>query len=146
MRARRATALVVTTPITIARSEPARRTLVDLVPPFLKWLQFVRERSPHTVAAYGYDLQAFMEFSRRASLVYPDAVSVQAIEVFVAWLRQERGASAPTANRHLHALRTFWRFAIRERQAITNPAAEAFLLRIERKLPRYLSIAEQNGS
>jgi site-specific recombinase XerD len=128
MRPRRTLALVPTTPITIAQAEASRRTMADLVPPFLKWLQFVRERSPHTVAAYGFDLQAFLEFNRRASLVYPDDVTVQAIEVFIAWLRQERGASAATANRHLHALRTFYRFAIRERQAITNPAAEAFLL------------------
>jgi site-specific recombinase XerD len=143
VRARRSKALVVTTPITIARSEPTRCTVADLVPPFLKWLEFVRERSPHTVAAYGFDLQAFLEFSRRASLVYPDDVSVQAVEVFIAWLRQERRGSAATANRHLQALRTFYRFAIRERQAVTNPAAEAFLLKTERKLPRYLAIAEQ---
>jgi site-specific recombinase XerD len=131
-------------PITLTLAGPSpRKTIRDMVPPFLTWLRFVRERTINTVTAYRFDLDAFTEFCDRAHLTYPDEVTVQAIEVFMAWLRQERGASAATTNRHLHAVRSLYCFLIRERQATTNVAAEAFLLKTERKLPRYLTIATQ---
>jgi len=117
---------------------------------FLSWLKFVRERSDATVAAYGFDLSAFLRFCTEGGLVRPVDVKVKHVELYMAWLRQTPNRkrrpglhSAATANRHLGALRTFFKFLDREEVITRNPAAHAFMLRTGRRLPTYLTIPEQ---
>jgi integrase/recombinase XerD len=119
------------------------RTLAEYAPVFLKWLSFVRQRSENTVRSYGEDLKTFLGFCEQAGLSKPDDVSFRHLEFFLGWLQKERGLKATSANRHIHALRTFWRWMIREEITHRNPAAEVFLLATHKKLPNYLNIAEQ---
>jgi site-specific recombinase XerD len=120
-----------------------RATLVEIVPPFLSWLAFVRRRSENTVKSYSYDLKVFLEFAAEAKLRRPDDVTFRHLEFFLGWLQTTRGARASTANRSLHALRTLWKYLSREGLATTNPAADTFMLPTEKTLPEYLSVAEQ---
>ena len=120
-----------------------RATLGEVVPPFLSWLAFVRRRGENTVKSYGYDLKTFLEFAQEAKLRRPDDVTFRHLESFLGWLQTTRGASASTANRSLHALRTLWKYLSREGLATGNPAADTFLLPTAKKLPTYLSVAEQ---
>ncbi len=119
------------------------RTLRQFVPRFLQWFALVRGRAPNTVVSYQHDLRTFLQFCERAGLEHPDQVSFREIEVYIGWLRQERGLAESTANRHLNALRTFWRFLTREGFARSNPAADVFSLKEPERLPKYLSIPEQ---
>lgn len=119
------------------------KTLADMVPLFLRWFQFVRMRSPNTVAAYGWDLRIFLEFAQKAKLELADDVRFQYIEFYLGYLRAERGSAVATANRHLHTLRAFWRYLVREGLATGNPAADVFVLPKEHRLPKYLTIPQQ---
>lgn len=119
------------------------RTLRALVPSFLQWLALVRRRSPHTVAGYGHDLQSFIGFCDRAELAEPAAVTFQHIEFYLGWVQTERNLKATSANRHLHCLRTFWTYLVREGLATTNPAADCFPLPTHKQLVGYLTIPEQ---
>jgi site-specific recombinase XerD len=112
---------------------------------FLKWLSFVRQRRENTVRSYGEDLKTFLRFceSEPVGLSKPDDVRFQHLEFYLGWLQKERGLKASSANRHLHALRTFWGWMVREEITTRNPAAQVFLLATQKKLPSYLSIAEQ---
>ncbi len=123
--------------------EADRDTLRALVPPFLTWLRFVRERSENTVDAYGHDLAAFLAFCDRGRLVRPDDVRPRHVDVFLAWLRQERGLKASSVNRHVHAVRSFYRWLVREDLATRNPAEGAVMLKAPRRLPKYLTVHEQ---
>jgi site-specific recombinase XerD len=122
---------------------PCDRTLAEYAPVFLKWLGFVRQRRETTVRSYGEDLKTFLGFCEQISLATPDAVSFRHIEFYLGWLQTERGLKASSANRHLHALRTFWKWMVREELATKNPAAEVYLLPYRKKLPSYLTIPEQ---
>jgi site-specific recombinase XerD len=122
---------------------PRDRTLADYVPVFLKWLSFVRQRRENTVRAYGEDLKTFLGFCETAALSKPDDVTFRHLEFFVGWLQKERALKASSANRHIHALRTFWFWMVREEITTRNPAAQVFLLAMQKRLPNYLSIAEQ---
>ena len=122
---------------------PRNRTMAEYAPVFLKWLSFVRQRRENTVRGYGEDLKTFLRFCEEAGLSKPEDVSFQHIEFYLGWLQTERGLKASSANRHLHALRTFWVWLGRHKLATTNPAAEVFVLPTPKKLPNYLSIAEQ---
>ncbi len=119
------------------------RTLAEYAPGFLKWLGFVRQRRENTVRSYGQDLETFLGFCASAGLVRPDDVTFRHLEFYLGWLQTERGLKASSANRHLHALRTFWRWLVREEITGRNPAAQVFLLPTHKKLPGYLSIPEQ---
>ena len=119
------------------------RTLTEMVPLFLRWFQFVRMRSPNTVASYGFDLRIFLEFAQKAKLELADDVRFQHIEFYLGYLRAERGSAVATANRHLHTLRAFWRYLVREGLATGNPAADVFVLPKEYRLPKYLTIPQQ---
>ena len=90
------------------------RTLADYAPVFLKWLSFVRQRRENTVRSYGEDLKTFLRFCERAGLAKPDDVSFRHLEFYLGWLQKQRGLKATSANRHLHALRTFWQWMGRE--------------------------------
>ena len=119
------------------------RTLADYAPVFLKWLSFVRQRRENTVRSYGEDLKTFVGFCEQAGLSKPDDVSFRHLEFYLGWLQKERGVKATTANRHVHALRTFWKWMVREEITMKNPATDVFLLPTHKKLPGYLSIPEQ---
>lgn len=122
---------------------PSRPTLRDLTPRFLMWFRFVRERAEHTVTSYGFDLQAFLAFCDRTGLTWPGEITFREVEMFMAWLRHERGLKPTTCNRHLHALRTFWRWLIREGFTLANPAADVESLKTPERLPRFLPVPEQ---
>lgn len=97
------------------------KALADMVPLFLRWFQFERLRAPNTIAGYGFDLRIFLEFAQKAKLDLADDVRFQHIEFYLGDLRAERGSAVATANRHLHTLRAFWRYLVREGLATGNP-------------------------
>jgi site-specific recombinase XerD len=119
------------------------RSLSELVPGFLQWFALVRRRSPHTVYNYGKDLERFLAFCAQAELTAPEAVDFRHVEFYLGWLQTARGLKPRSANRHLHALRTFFRYLVREGLAPANPAAECFMLPERRTLPGYLTVPEQ---
>jgi site-specific recombinase XerD len=107
------------------------------------WLKLIRKRSPNTIAAYGHDLRCFLDFADRAALTTPEQVTFRELEMYLGWIQHDRGASARTANRRLHCLRTFWRYLVREGITPSNPAADVFMLATPRRLPKFLTIPEQ---
>ena len=119
------------------------RTLAELVPPFLSWFELVRRRMPHTIAGYGFDLARFLEFCEQAKLTRPEQVTFRHVEFYLGWIQTAHKVKPRTANRHLHTLRSFWRWLIREELATINPAADTFMLPTERRLPTYLTVPEQ---
>lgn len=129
------------TAIVVAEGRP---TLTVLVPRFLQWLKFVRERSDNTLASYGFDLRRFLEFAAKAGIEYSEQVTFRHVEAYVAWLRYENKSKATTANRHRNALLTFWRYLRREGIVTTDPVADTFPLKQPARLPRYLTIPEQD--
>lgn len=111
---------------------------------FLSWFKFVRRRADNTVDAYARDSSSFLTFAERAGLTRPADVTFQHVELYLGAIQHERGVSARTANRHLHALRSWWVWMKRSQLATDNPAAECFLLPTEKHLPEYLSLPEQD--
>jgi len=132
----------VNTPQRLApRADP--HALATLARRFLMWFRLIRQRSENTLRAYQLDLECFLSFADRAGLVAPEQVTFRELEMYLAWLQHERHVKPRTANRHLHCLRSFWRYLVREGLATTNPAADVFMLKTARRLPKFLTIPEQ---
>jgi site-specific recombinase XerD len=127
-----------------ALAPASARALPELVPVFLKWFALIRRRAENTVRAYEADLTAFLAFCAQAGLSDPNAVKVQHIEFYMGLLQEQRGLQPSSINRHLHALRSFWKWMQREEIVTSNPPALAFVLKQPKTLPEYLSVPDQD--
>jgi integrase/recombinase XerC len=106
---------------------------------FLKHLDRERNASPHTVRAYGEDLEQFARHAR-AELgrdARPEDVDHLLIRAFLARLHRE-GLKTSSAARKLATLRTFFRYLCREGVLDRNPARALLSPRLEKRVPAYL--------
>jgi integrase/recombinase XerC len=107
---------------------------------FLRYLETERNDSPHTVKAYGRDLAAFTAFLDGFYGGAPwtwAGVDRLAIRGFLAD-GSRRGWSKRTMARALSAVRAFYRFLNLHHGVEVNPAREASLPKLEKRLPGYL--------
>jgi integrase/recombinase XerC len=106
---------------------------------FLRHLDRERNASPHTVRAYGEDLEQFARHLR-AELgrdARPRDVDHLLIRSFLARLHRE-GLKTSSAARKLATLRTFFRYLCREGILDRNPARALLSPRQEKRVPTHL--------
>ncbi len=110
---------------------------------FLKFLANERNASDLTIKAYREDLFGLMEWldATRGRVPSPESLSPQDLRGYQAAL-QEAGYARTTISRKLASLRSFYRFAMRQGLAKTNPAKPLRNPRRQRKLPHVLSSVE----
>ncbi len=115
-----------------------------LVRDFLTHLDKARDQSPHTIAAYRRDLEAFTAFLDRRhggrSWQFAD-VDRLALRAFLGEL-ERRGLARRSAARTLSAIRSFYRWLHVHHDIDTVAVRAAKLPRLEKRLPGYL-LAEQ---
>ncbi len=111
---------------------------------FLDHLRYERNASPHTVRNYARDVSGFGRWlAERRGLEGPDlwrAVEPADVRAFLA-ARHRRWART-TLGRALSALRTFFRFLVREGHLDRNPAGAVAAPKAPRRLPGVLSVDE----
>ncbi len=107
------------------------------------FLRALRERnaSPHTLAAYGRDLEEFDAYVGACGWAEIDHLRIRG---FLSHL-YERGLSKTSVARALAAVRSFYRWLAREKIVEQNPAALVSTPRLPKKLPRVPSIEEINS-
>lgn len=116
-------------------------TTADFLGEFLGYLRAERQFSPHTLRAYALDVGEFLDFWETSQPGEPlQQVTYRHLRAFLA--RTVRGRSKTTIARKLAALRTFFRFLQRRGWIETNPARLAPSPRIDRPLPRFLTVDE----
>ena len=107
---------------------------------FMRHLRHERDVSAHTSGAYLIDLSQFAAyaFGTGGEVVDWGVADRFAVRGFLAACQQAQ-ASPATVRRKLAAIRSFYRFLIRERQVDFNPAAGLRGPRLERRLPDVLT-------
>ncbi|SKB27956.1 tyrosine-type recombinase/integrase [Daejeonella lutea] len=100
---------------------------------FIRYLQFEKRFSPHTVTAYRQDLTQFNEFLAVDNL---DVLTISHRDVR-SWmlLMMEQGSEAKTVNRKLSVLRSFYKFLQREELSNTNPMIHIKAPKVPKRLP-----------
>lgn len=110
------------------------------LPRFLRFLQVERDASALTIKSYHEDLTALLEYLQDSF-----GRDVRIGEITTADLRgyvaavSEAGYAKSTVARRLASMRTFFRFAQREKLVETNPAKPLRNPRRNRHLPHFLS-------
>ena len=120
----------------------------QLIEQFLEHLRYERNVSAHTLRNYSSDLEQFLDHlapadPKSGERKPPEVSSIDHITIRE-WLSELHSAQKKKSSiaRKLAALRTFFQFLVREGVLEGNPAKLVSTPRLEKKLPKHLSIEE----
>ena len=113
---------------------------------FLQYLQSVKNSSPHTILNYGKDLWQFVAYLSPPGTQPPDVSGVThlIIREFVGHL-YEQGLQKSSIARKLAALRSFFKYCVREGMLKESPARLVPTPKLPKRIPSVLSAEEMNG-
>lgn len=100
---------------------------------FIDFLQFEKRFSRHTIVAYNKEVTQFVEYFKNAEIDIAD-ISHRQVRAYLAQ-QVQAGKSTASVNRSLSALRTFYKYLIREGLADHNPLSLVRALKQPKKLP-----------
>jgi integrase/recombinase XerC len=113
---------------------------------YLEYLHAVKNSSPHTISNYGKDLSQFVAYLSPPGLEPPalSAVTHNTIREFVGHLH-DHGLQKSSIARKLAALRSFFKYCVREGRLPENPARLVATPKLPKRIPSVLSAEEMNG-
>lgn len=103
---------------------------------FIRYIQFEKKFSVHTVTAYEKDISQFLEFLERVELDI-QAISHTHVRSWMIDLL-EKGVEAKTINRKISCLRSFYKFLLREQLVLQNPLMQVKVPKIPKRLPVFV--------
>lgn len=113
---------------------------------YLEYLQSVKNSSPHTVLNYRKDLEQFLAYLSPPAARPPALTGVthSLIREFVAHLH-DHGLAKSSIARKLAALRSFFKYCVREGRLKESPARLVPTPKLPKRIPSVLSAEEMNG-
>lgn len=108
---------------------------------FLSYLQLSKGVSEHTLRGYRLDFQSFLEFLRGDGDLEDEKISIDWVHISKRSVRRylarlyDKRASIATVLRRLSALRSFYKYAMREKLTSENPLEDIDSPKKEKKLP-----------
>jgi integrase/recombinase XerC len=118
----------------------------DAISKYLEYLRAVKNSSPHTVLNYRKDLEQFLAYLSPPAARPPALTGVThaMIREFVAHLH-DHGLQKSSIARKLAALRSFFKYCVREGHVKENPARLVPTPKLPKRIPSVLSAEEMNG-
>ncbi len=109
-----------------------------MVSNFLRFLQYEKRYSQHTINAYRKDLSQFFEFSELTfEIVKPEEVRHPHLRSWVVHL-VDKGISSKSVNRKIATLKSFFKFLNSRELVDSNPASRLKPLKTEKKIPSFV--------
>ena len=111
---------------------------------FLKYLEFEKRYSQHTVVAYANDLDQFFRYLEVlvGDFHFKD-IQYSDIRSWVSTM-MESGMSARTVNRKITSVKTFYKYLLREGVVEASPVADITLPKVRKKLPVFVQEDQLN--
>jgi integrase/recombinase XerC len=118
----------------------------EAIAKYLEYLQSVRNSSPHTVLNYRKDLEQFLAYLSPPGARPPALTNVThtLIREFVAHLH-DQGLAKSSIARKLAALRSFFKYCVREGRLKESPARLVPTPKLPKRIPSVLSAEDMNG-
>ena len=109
-----------------------------MIDSFLKYLQFEKRVSPHTLLAYKTDLQQFSAFIQRTFDEFkPEAADYGMIRSWIINLVEGK-IEALSVNRKIACLRSFYKFLLRQECISKDPMLKIKGLKTKKQLPSFV--------
>ncbi len=118
----------------------------EAIAKYLEYLRSVKNSSPHTILNYRRDLEQFLAFLSPPGVRPPGLTGIthSIIREFVAHLH-DHGLEKSSIARKLAALRSFFKYCVREGHLKENPARLVPTPKLPKRIPSVLSAEEMNG-
>jgi len=108
---------------------------------YINYLEVERNASPYTVRNYTTDLLDFFQFLRTKRIGSLKDVDKHVLRDYLSHLMEQGFVKASIA-RKLSAIRSLYRYLLREGMIATSPAATTSSPKLDRRLPSFLTIEE----
>lgn len=117
---------------------------------YVDYLKAERGLSPYTVRNYITDLvgnyargseKGFFQFLRMKHVSSLDEVDKHVLRDYMSWL-MEQGVVKSSIARKLSAIRSFYRYLVREGKVSVNPLEKVTSPKLDRRLPSFLTVEE----
>lgn len=108
---------------------------------YIHYLEAERNASAYTVRNYTTDLLGFFQFLRTKEIDSLEEVDKHVLREYLSHLMEQGFVKASIA-RKLSAIRSFYRYLLRERIMSTSPLATTSSPKLDRRLPSFLTIEE----
>ncbi|MDF2928196.1 site-specific tyrosine recombinase XerD [Anaerospora sp.] len=108
---------------------------------FINYLAVERGLAQNTLESYGRDLRQFQSYLQNSQM---DILKDSSRNTILTYLNnlQTKGRAVSTISRNLAAIKSFYQYLVRERYLEKDPAANLESPKLEKKLPKILTIAE----
>ncbi|NQU51558.1 MAG: tyrosine-type recombinase/integrase [Bacteroidetes bacterium] len=105
---------------------------------FIGYLKYEKRYSPHTVVAYRNDLDQFVLYiTETVGEFSVNTVDSKLVRTWVVSLMEQQ-LSARSVNRKVTAVKSFYKFLMKEHVVESNPATNIPLPKIRKKLPNFV--------
>src|SRR4030043_221035 len=108
---------------------------------YIAYLEAERNVSAYTVRNYTRDLLEFFGFVSDSGIDTLKNVNKQTLRAYLARLMEQKFAKSSIA-RKLSAIRSFYRYLMREELVTASPAATTVSPRLDKRLPTFLTVEE----
>jgi integrase/recombinase XerC len=108
---------------------------------YVAYLEAERNVSPYTVRNYTKDLLEFFDFVHQQGITTLKDVNKQTLRSYLARLMEQKFAKSSIA-RKLSAIRSFYRYLMREELISASPAATTVSPKLDKRLPAFLTVEE----
>ena len=116
--------------------QPVPDAMERYIRKFITYLEAERDASPHTIRNYLNDLEAFSRFAKDRSAAEIGRLDIRR---YLAELKAHDYAKRSIARR-MASLRSFFKFLCRDGYLKTNPLIAVSSPKLDRSLPRFLSV------
>lgn len=104
---------------------------------FLKYLQYEKRYSSHTITAYKNDIIQYHDFLKQSDLEFEQA-SHKAIRLWIVSLMDNQ-LDTKSVNRKISSVRSFYKFLLKQGLIAENPVLKVLSPKISKKLPSFIN-------
>ncbi len=108
---------------------------------YIQYLEAERNASPYTVRNYRTDLADFFKFLKQKEISLLDEVDRHVLRDYLSHL-VGRGVVKASIARKLSAIRSFYRYLVREEIVAKNPIEQVSSPKLDKRLPAFLTMEE----
>ena len=113
----------------------------EFIDMFLNYISVERGLASNTIISYREDLESFMDFLKKQSSIQLSKTTRNDISNFMLQ-QKDRGLSSSSISRRLAAIKSFYRFLVREKILKVDPTSLIDSPKLWKKIPETLSLNE----
>lgn len=117
---------------------------LSLIQSFLDYLKFQKRYSQHTIISYQNDLTSFLDFIEiQFAIQSLDEIKVSFARSWLASLK-EKGIESKSINRKISALKSFFKYQLKQGIIQTSPMATIVSTKEKKRLPQFVAENDTN--